>query len=1504
MIVCVVLSTLSSLLVLLYSFLSPFRYCDGRGVRDRWRRLDDVQRWQVDVGLLDSALVLAMLPLFVNYALDAAHEESIWALALGGPASTFGITAATVLRSVVLAALATHRYLQHFRRHYRKTITILAAITVAGAATTSAVSCSHADTTCATLSSIKITIITTEAVAALVATAALIATARILAKPSHRKLRSGAQQSMSTVASRAPSLSLLIHTQPDPWTRHIDLNPVTTTDFGPKHHTTLQLESSEEGGKFDYGKAMVRGLLGETVGSGRTTEAAATSLGYGSAVASSANPYQVGSTVSLASRDALGGRATPHLDSSAANESRYRSTSRQNEFGRSSPSMRTPSPGLADSERYHHSGLSRSATEEQLIRTDSGSELVVDGRSKAVMVRLVSSVASLWSPVALVATALLMSASKAQAWILLGSFCVPASIFVLQELALSCCLHDSYKPPPSHHGRELPPSQNSLQDADHSLRRTSTSSIVVVPDVPALRNRRPHLRSFSCPLESELNGYTHSLLGSDTKGPVSGKQRQSLSSAKSVPYLGKHWTAGKFRGDRVVAPRSSFIRGLNLMLHPHPRLEVLPVQNEVQVYARKTGTGTREESVRESHLSSAIAEGLLYAPQQDGMTVDSERTCITQDHSQAAWSRSTLHLLPDGSNALQSAAGQEHASLDEGEEGLSVILNMDDTPGSPRLRPDAQVSEHADLQSPSKRRVRTQTPSRAGGREEMTSFTRDESEVLGGSASRLFSEIMDMVRGNSGRMSDQPSQLSFGRNKRTPPKGYASIDGASAQHEASVYNEATVIIHSSDSSGDFRTAASHDTLDATLEEVHLTDQAPAVESGLARKGSTSSTLSLSSISSRLRSIGRASGGTPFASPSAQVKKVRSRTFASAFGIELGLLNRTSSRSKRDTPGSHVESSPSTSAGTCPSSLMDLSFSPSPAAQATAGAAYNQVSGTPSPGGDIGGVKKHRRNQSRADSIMDMLDEVHGDTIEEMLEPDQDVCSTSHPFSQDGEASFLGVAGFNGQTGSTFPEADFGGEQAEFDDLCEVDLADATVSDVWEGCFPPTDAGAQGLAGGHDAGEEDAEEMDEYDLMGFDMRRMVAKAPFLDTVEEEPEGELEEESGLPILCTSDERAWDRSNEAQRASMADLDLDAVVSSGSENGNNGRGSRESLLLEHEAKQRQIGQLLAEHEALFPHKTLSQIEEVTEVATTLRESGYRASSGASGGKAASERMSSTTDSIHLGLPRSLGLQDSSVAEEINGSDAVGVNHELNAEGDQHNSPPQQGESVAQLPFVTPRSRTRCRAAAGRRATKTHSPSETRQALSRGGSPAVDPSPRSRSVRLGQLGMDHGIWLQSPVKLELDASTPPSAKADDAEDGSFQMVDDAGEDEDKSRATRFRRSLTMTSRKLVRLDHYDSPKREMRNRLARMSTAKTTASSAPGPEMLKSSQRGQGQPSPSHEKRLLHKPIKKRRKSRIKGVAVMIARHQFTVVDEDDSLIRHLTAAQTGNSDDHHAQQ
>ncbi len=92
------------------------------------------------------------------------------------------------------------------------------------------------------------------------------------------------------------------------------------------------------------------------------------------------------------------------------------------------------------------------------------------------------------------------------------------------------------------------------------------------------------------------------------------------------------------------------------------------------------------------------------------------------------------------------------------------------------------------------------------------------------------------------------------------------------------------------------------------------------------------------------------------------------------------------------------------------------------------------------------------------------------------------------------------------------------------------------------------------------------------------------------------------------------------------------------------------------------------------------------------------------------------------------------------------------------------EAESGRRLQFVTPRSRMRCRAAAGRRMAKEERRASFGEAfrISKARdqpSLHVDPSPRSVTVRLGQLGMDQGIWSQSPLKLELDRSTTSLAR-------------------------------------------------------------------------------------------------------------------------------------------------
>uniref|UniRef100_V5ECI6 Uncharacterized protein n=1 Tax=Kalmanozyma brasiliensis (strain GHG001) TaxID=1365824 RepID=V5ECI6_KALBG len=150
------------------------------------------------------------------------------------------------------------------------------------------------------------------------------------------------------------------------------------------------------------------------------------------------------------------------------------------------------------------------------------------------------------------------------------------------------------------------------------------------------------------------------------------------------------------------------------------------------------------------------------------------------------------------------------------------------------------------------------------------------------------------------------------------------------------------------------------------------------------------------------------------------------------------------------------------------------------------------------------------------------------------------------------------------------------------------------------------------------------------------------------------------------------------------------------------------------------------------------------------------------------------------------------------------------------------------------------------------------------------------------------------------DKNGTSAAGQDAGKEDSFQMVEASPRD-GGGRGARLRRSLTLTKgkmsldskasmRKLVRLEHRDSPKREYRNRLAKGSPSKPFTSG------LAPSSPARSTVNPV-EKRLSHKPVKKRRKSRLKGVAVMVGRHQFTVVDEDDSLVQRFGAAQINTS-------
>ncbi|TKY88419.1 hypothetical protein EX895_002771 [Sporisorium graminicola] len=1306
--VLTVLSIVSSFAVLSGSLISTLR-------RQRRQRRRSVQRSACSNGwhhlhfclcLLDAVLLVAGAPLFVVHALKARTAESIWDTAFETFATTFAITVALVFRSAAFAVLTAN---MHWKRKSSKRLQVVlplaAAAVLSGIVAVTAVRCTsiiRGSSSCAAAPFNKFLVVSTQIVFAACATVGLVLFSTATCEANKSKRGPSVHPRTSIVARRAPSLSLLIHTQPDPWTRHIDLNSPVKTEFGPRRPS--QQDS------VDYGPQLVHGILGDT---DRTIDATTASLGYASAVASSTNPYHICSGVSLASRDAVASlTAASRIDlaaTGAGQTSRYATTTSKSsaplqETHGAGLSSRTPSPGMLHVASRPHSRLSAAATEGLLLDRRANSSSRLDGeviRSRTSWGQLATFMSSLWCPIALSSIAMLVNAPSGQAYILLASFCFPATLLLARKLVLGCSKAQHLYP-----RAPLPIAQIHCPDTTTSSARTSiASSAVIVYSTPEqLRYRRPHLRSRSCPLESELNGYGDNFLSwNEPAAGISAKQRQSLSSAKSVPYLGKHWAAGKVIGDRVVAPRRSFVRGLNFMLNPKPRLEVLPcpaTQHEYDVRSDKATHNSARQSVLPTADTSAVAEVLLEAAHVIGRwTADSERTCITQcyaleDRVHASSSMVSLHIPEiDGE------------SVDALSEPRDVILNLDDSPGSPRLLTDmAPLAHHTELQSPTKRRA-TAAPYTPANTSNQTgihpasspSFScSDDSHVMGSSASRLFTEIMDILRSNSShsRMVDLRGGAPFSHSlHRSPPKGYASIDAeTAAAKENSRYDSAsetceTIVIHSMESSCDFRTAASQSHPLASGDRIRA-DEGDGDQSGsrstsateqaqggteLVRNGSTSSTLSFSSISTRFRSlrrIARAANVTPSGSPNArargeqhQVKKIRSRTFASAFGIELGILNRNGFKSRSDTSGSHVDSSPSTSAGTCPSSLMDLSLSPSPAVARQTTRLFGDQQETSSPNINVGSSarKAHRRNLSRADSIMDLLDEQHSDTIEELLEIIDAVSCASQvdePIGQ-GAGAWNDAGNAEERSFSEHFGLDFDGEAVGFDEACEVDLADVTVHDAWERCFEQEEyicdnapfATKKEYEGAYSPGEDD------LDLMGFNTRRLVARAPFLDTVVEAPEDELVAEGCEEHQLLSTQDRFDQGQDSHQGRMNDLlgvksndfqDLSSSskleLSSGSvEIIEHGAGaSRGSLLLKREVEQRRVTQLLMEYEVMFPQKTLSSIEEVTEAATTLRSTGFRTSSAASGSKFLGDNMASTADanSIHLGLPLSLACQ------------------------------------------------------------------------------------------------------------------------------------------------------------------------------------------------------------------------------------------------------------------------
>ncbi len=320
MLVVPLLSLLASLAVHL---CIVYRACHRPSVRHRpqdtgpkARELPRWHRMQVKVCIFDSLLILAMIPLFVVYAQRRAAIVSIWNLAFQSAGTTFAMTAAMVSRPVFFAAMTSSNFFTTSSRYVAISVIMLAVLTMVGSSIFTAVLCSSANLrdlgSCTTSRSIKFVILFFEYLATVCASIILGIAAVARTNPQQTRDLQDQGHKSPTVGHRAPSLSLLIHTQPDPWTReiHIDIpdqqrlhsKQAVETDNHPSSGLSNTPDESVQGD--DASKAM-QGVLRDFGGSDRMTDAATTSLGFGSAVASSGNPYHVGSTLSLATRDAL-----------------------------------------------------------------------------------------------------------------------------------------------------------------------------------------------------------------------------------------------------------------------------------------------------------------------------------------------------------------------------------------------------------------------------------------------------------------------------------------------------------------------------------------------------------------------------------------------------------------------------------------------------------------------------------------------------------------------------------------------------------------------------------------------------------------------------------------------------------------------------------------------------------------------------------------------------------------------------------------------------------------------------------------------------------------------------------------------------------------------------------------------------------------------------------------------------------------------------------------------
>ncbi|PWZ01797.1 hypothetical protein BCV70DRAFT_51446 [Testicularia cyperi] len=1151
------------------------------------------------------------------------------------------------------------------------------------------------------------------------------------------------------------------------------------------------------------------------------------------------------------------------------------------------------------------------------------------------------------------------------------SFCGPAFMLVVEKLALLVwgCIERQQRRRASR-GKKLHQDSARSSYLAHSTKPQCIVDQGILPGFSQAkdeRGKRRHNRSKSYTFGVARNGYDS--LGEEVEVLSSRKSLSSLSalSVKSVPFSDRHWRAGKVVGDRVVSSRSSLVRGLNLALHPRPKLEVLPQAHA----AHESGLDRKQHraSKQTSTWSWSLQWPLEAADGSEGQRVS----------------------IADRVESQHIVAGKEHSEGNEERRGVEASQSsctwIDDTPGCPRLRTDHVQIEmlDQDLASPTKQRILPERCEGLGGDEEeqcaMVSIPLDRASdgsglacslltgqiPIGGfsasatsnnsvslrsqsrrSLSRLFSEVMELVarapRANGPEsIASSPKSL-----QNRSPKGYQSIEemqdvvrhlvrpvdaenATGGGRDEAVPDGSTVVIHSiSDDPSNPSPSAS-----ASSSLVHLSraDSASSTLSSMSYASSLSSRLRFSSqrASTPLRSarVPALSGGhekpSAGASTGTTVKKMRSRTFASAFGIELSTLRtrRVDSDGKVNLPAISTDS-PSWSSSGCPSTLsFDLDLSLSPLATKTR-------------------IEESRATDAQTDEALQVSrSDQKTDTVAGRRQEERDSFTTALNSAQ---TDWESPDGASGQT--TWLSRLSGGDVASVE-VSGISVDDIDTDNMHEAgrseCAPNLGACETAMGGFADraSGVFDLHTIDEEEE-GYEETHDCDDCDDCDDRECErsqpPESQMHGRASF-----SSQRSSTSEPSSQPTSLAESCTDAAPM----RRNQEHASRQYLLEQQEAVRRANAMKLHAFRQEFPERALSVVEERTELPTLSRISTEGLDSQTGGCRPRGSDSQSTTASRRTLESLVLGSLVQSM-QSLEEEDAVET---VDAAEEGRDTAMDDSSCAGSLhAFVTMRTERRTRAAAFKLGQVVSDAGAISNAENRSreqeqvqeqvtGMPQVGVwgaaarSSECRGARLSELGLDQGIWAESPVHLALWSNggacewtteeerrgcASPSVESSDSYSGEagYAMVSHptpsplrkqsllARSDVRRSvsaaaQAQKIRRRLSASVTLSLKAGHSTSCVTGASGAGADADASSATAAAVVSGSSLLLLGGGGGVRRRSLMKReVLRSPRdriepsggvsrKKPRKTRSRGVAVFLGRNRFTVVDEDDSWVR-----------------